>query len=96
MSNNTIGKQVSDIIKGHVKELLNRDEALSVERLKICETCPLLINTLIGPVCNSNMWINPETNETSTTAKNKYIRGCDCRLSAKTRLKDEKCIINKW
>jgi hypothetical protein len=87
---------VKDIVKGHINELLNVNEELAEKRLAICEACPLGIQTSLGLICNNNLWINPETEEISTYSRSGYVRGCGCRLAAKTTLEDNHCIINKW
>ena len=87
---------VKDVAKGHINELLGKNEKMSEERLSICRECPICINTCLGPMCDHEQWIHPETNETSKYPKEGYVRGCGCRLSAKTTLKDNHCIINKW
>ena len=47
-------------------------------------------------MCDSSLWINPDTNETSDIPLYGWFRGCGCRLRAKARNKDNHCIINKW
>lgn len=86
---------VVDIVTGHTKELLNLGEDLSKNRLKICYSCPLYSNKL-GGICNSKLWLNVNTGDVSTTAKPGYVRGCSCRLNAKTRLANATCPASKW
>lgn len=86
---------VVDIVTGHTKELLNLGEDLSKNRLKICCSCPLYSNKL-GGICNSKLWLNVNTGDVSTTAKLGYVRGCSCRLNAKTRLANATCPAGKW
>ena len=62
------------------------------ERLEICKKCPIYNNGR----CNSNLWLNPNTNEVSTYAKIGYIRGCNCLISVKVRNKFNHCIAGKW
>ncbi len=64
------------------------------ERMEICKKCP--IYNPLNRTCNSNLWINPDTNEVSTHAKVKYIRGCGCQLVYKTRNRNNHCIAGKW
>ena len=40
--------KLSDIVGGHVKEVLNINEDLYLERIKICKTCPLYSDSLGG------------------------------------------------
>ena len=38
----------------------------SEERLKICETCPLVkMEKVFGPVCDSSKYMDPETGKVS-------------------------------
>lgn len=87
--------EIGQIIKGHVNEVLNLNQDISEVRKKICLKCPLY-KDIIGGVCNPKLWLNPETNEVSNYAKKGFYRGCGCRLSAKTRLKEGHCPANKW
>ena len=64
------------------------------ERWKICEECPIYNSS--SKVCNSNLWINPDTNEVSTHSKVGYIQGCGCLLSSKIRNLSNHCIIGRW
>lgn len=86
---------IFDIANGHLKELFNLNEELSKSRLKICYSCPLYSDKL-GGICNSKLWLNPNTGDVSTKAKEGYIRGCSCRVNSKTRLPEAKCVTGKW
>ena len=46
--------------------------------------------------CNSKLWLNPETNDTSIDAKDGYVKGCGCRILAKIRVAAESCPAGKW
>lgn len=85
---------IFDIIDGHVNEMFNANEGLYEERMKICKECPLYKETPVGPICNPKLYINKE-GKTSAYKKDGYVRGCSCRLSAKTRLIHGKCINRK-
>lgn len=87
---------VKDIIKGHFKEMLNDEQALSDSRLAICKQCPLLKETAIGLICNSALFLNVETGEVREDEHEGFHRGCGCRLNAKSRLPDAKCPLDKW
>lgn len=87
---------LAQIMEGHMKEFLNLEEKLSKERMEICKVCPLYIHTRVGYICNNELWLDPLNNVTSEHAKHGYVRGCKCRLEAKTRIKDAKCPANKW
>lgn len=86
---------VLDIINGHVRELANIGEDISKKRLKICYSCPLY-SSKFGGICNSKLWLNVNTGDVSIIEKSGYIRGCGCRLLAKTRLPNAKCPAEKW
>ena len=64
------------------------------ERQKICNRCPIYNPT--NQTCNSKLWINPDTDEISTSPKSGYIRGCGCHLSVKIRNANNHCIADKW
>ena len=86
---------VGDIVKGHVNELLNRNEDISKVRMDICRKCPLFISEL-GGICNPRLYLNVETGDVSTKKMDGYVSGCGCRLSAKTRLSKSRCPNGKW
>ena len=86
-----------DIIDGHLKELFNKEEDLSKQRVNICKSCPLYkIDSILGEVCNSKLYLNLETNQVSTYPRKGYYNGCGCRIQAKSRLITAKCPLNKW
>ena len=76
-----------NIIKGHINEVLKKEQDLYLYRIGICKECPLYTNTKIGHLCDKAKYINKD---------DKITHGCGCRLDAKARLFDEKCILNKW
>lgn len=84
------------ILDGHTNEFLGLNKDASINRLKICNKCPLFKKTLLGPICNNKIWIDTETGDISTTKKDNYKHGCGCRLEAKTTLLNATCPINKW
>ena len=87
---------IRQIIDGTIKEIKNENVDLRNERMSICKECPLYLNTLLGPVCNSNRYLNLEDKTTwSTQPKAGYKKGCNCRLDAKTRLVGSKCPAGK-
>ena len=86
-----------DIIDGHLKELFNKEEDLSKQRVNICKSCPLYkIDSILGEICNSKLYLNLETNQVSTYPRKGYYNGCGCRIQAKSRLITAKCPLNKW
>lgn len=87
--------QVGNIIQGHFNELLGRNEDLSEQRLKICHSCPLYLDRL-GGICNDKLWMDPVTEDVSLLRIDGYVRGCHCRVNAKTRLVNAECPAGKW
>ena len=87
---------ITEIIKGHLNEALESNKDLSEERLTICKDCPLFKKKSYGMTCNANLYLNPETNETSFRPKPGFYKGCGCRLKAKTTLEDAHCPAYKW
>lgn len=89
---------IKNIIEGHVNELLDVNSQIAAPRLKICKRCGLYHqNTFMGWMeCNSKLWLNPETNDTSIDAKDGYVKGCGCRILAKIRVAAESCPAGKW
>lgn len=66
------------------------------EKLNICRQCPLWKETINGPVCNSNKWIEPKTNNSSFFPKSGYVKGCACLLERKTADPNSHCVADKW
>lgn len=91
-----MGNQIKDIATGHYNELMNREEIISKQRLTICVKCPLLVDTMFGPLCDSKKYLDPKTNTVSFIPKEGYKKGCGCRLTPKTRVRDAKCPLGKW
>jgi hypothetical protein len=87
---------VKQIIEGTVNNVLSRKEEMSKIRMNICKDCPLFHTNIFGKVCNSEMFINPKTKETSIIKLDGYIRGCGCVLESKTRVKEAACPGGKW
>ena len=87
--------QVGNIIEGHYKEITDQENELYNTRIEICKKCPLFSDRY-GGVCDSKKYYNPTTNKLSDLPESGFIGGCGCRLQAKTRLKNAKCVLNKW
>ena len=64
------------------------------ERRKICEECPIFSS--VRGVCNPKLWLNPDTNDVSTSPKAGYIRGCNCHVLIKLRNLNNHCVAGKW
>ena len=63
--------EIGQIVKGHINEVLGLNKDLSEERLKVCYSCPLY-STKLGGLCNSRLWLNPNTGDISTIKKEGY------------------------
>lgn len=87
---------IAAILNGHTNELLGLNKNISVPRLKICSKCPLYKKTVVGPICNSKIWLDVKTGEISLEKKDGYKNGCGCRLDAKTTLPNAFCPVGKW
>nr|DAT90374.1 MAG TPA: hypothetical protein [Caudoviricetes sp.] len=87
--------QIADIVKGHIREAFNINEDLRSARIQICKKCPLY-SPDFGGYCNSKLWLNPRTNQISDIEMLGWIRGCGCRLEAKTRNPNNHCNAGKW
>lgn len=89
---------IRNIIEGHINELLDVNSQIAQPRLKICRLCGLYHkNDFMGwAECNPNLYLNPENNDTSKDPKDGYVKGCGCRLLAKTRVAREHCPAGKW
>ena len=88
---------INDIISGHLKNLFNQEEELYKERNKVCKSCPLYkIDNILGEICNSKLYVNLETGQTSNYPKMGYLNGCSCKIDQKARLVYEKCPLEKW
>ena len=87
--------QAIDILNGHMKELFGRNDDLAESRLEICQECPIYKeHSTLGPICDNKKYINNK-DEVSNVMKPGFVRGCSCRLKAKTRLPKAHCIIGK-
>lgn len=87
--------EIGNIVKGHVNEILGLNVNISEERMGICKRCPLF-KQIAGGICNSSLWLNPKTGEISDKRKDGYVKGCGCRLKAKTTLINAHCPAKKW
>lgn len=88
---------VSQIIEGTVKNILNQDENLYLERIAVCRQCKLLTkDKIFGDTCNPSLYLNPITNETSLTPKVGFESGCGCILRSKCRVREAHCPLKKW
>lgn len=63
--------------------------------MEICEQCPIF-SPRLGGICNSGLYLNPETNDISLGPEEGYYKGCGCRLQAKTTNPEANCPAHKW
>lgn len=63
-------------------------------RTEICSNCPIC--DVNKGICNSNLYLNPETNDVSTKPKSGYTKGCGCYLKRKIEQIKSKCPLGKW
>lgn len=88
---------IHQIIQGTIFNLLNKEEELYLERMKVCSKCKLLkVDKIFGETCNSTMYLNPKTNELSPIPRPGFIHGCGCVLGSKNRVKEAECPLKKW
>lgn len=64
------------------------------ERREICQQCPIFSPN--RGICNPKLYLNPDTNEISTSPKVGYIRGCGCAIMIKMRNLNSHCVAGKW
>lgn len=88
-------EQVEQIVEGHYKEITNQENELFEQRIKICKRCPLYTD-ILGGICDSKKCWDIEKNTLKSFPEKNIICGCGCRLNAKLRLKNAKCVLNKW
>lgn len=87
---------INQIVNGTIKNLLNKDEALYLQRIAICHKCKLLKkDKIFGEVCNSQLYLNPKTNEVSKEPKPGFANGCGCIMNSKARVEQAHCPLVK-
>lgn len=89
-------QQISDIVEGTFNNLTNQNSNLFVERIKICEACPIVKDEMFGLMCDNKKWLNPITNTASEIPLDGYMQGCGCILGSKTRVQHAVCPAGKW
>lgn len=66
------------------------------DRLIRCMMCPLMKETVDGPICNPKLTLNPRTMDVSIDDKPGYYRGCNCVITDKIKEEDEHCPAGRW
>ena len=93
---NDIMSIISQIAKGTVNNLLNKEDELYQKRIKMCRSCKLFKqDKIFGEICNPSLYVNPKTEETSRVFKSGFIHGCGCVLRSKTRVKEAECPLDR-
>jgi hypothetical protein len=88
---------ISQIAEGFYNNATDKEQDLFEERIAICRTCKLMkMEGIFGEICNSRLYLNPITDETSKVKMDGFKRGCGCVLKAKTRVKGSRCPVGKW
>lgn len=88
--------RVRDIVQGHARELINKNESLRDNRIAICNNCVLFEKSLLGDVCSHKKYVDNNTGELVAFPCSNCTNGCGCRIEAKSRLEAAKCPLNKW
>jgi len=89
--------ELDKIAKGFYNSIINAEQELCNYRMKICKECKLMKdNEIFGEVCSNSLYLNPITDEVSTSPKKGYFPGCGCILDYKTRVKNSQCPLKKW
>ncbi len=90
-------EQVGQIVEGWTKAMVNIDQEMSNKRVAICKNCPLYDpSSILGAVCSSKKCYNPNTNELKQVPEQGFICGCGCVIDKASRVKNKKCVLNKW
>lgn len=63
-------------------------------RAQICHKCPIYDSA--RDLCNGKLYLNPNTNDVSTSIKPGYKKGCNCIISRKVLNSKNKCPAGKW
>jgi len=88
---------INQIAEGFYNNLTGKKEDLYEQRIKICGKCKLFRkDSMFGGVCNSRLYLNPETEEVSRVRKEGFYRGCGCVLKSKGRVESAHCPAKKW
>lgn len=88
---------INQIAQGFYNSLVKNEQELYEYRIEICKKCKLFKkDNILGNICNSKLYLNPITEETSIHRQKGFNKGCGCVLKAKCRVRDAKCPNNKW
>lgn len=90
-------EQIKQIASGWKKSLLNEEEELSKKRTAICKQCPLYTNDAVfHGKCDSGKCFDTKEMKLVPSPGPNIVCGCGCKIDAKSRLKNAKCVLNKW
>ena len=88
---------INQIVEGTVNNIFNKKQDLFEIRIEICKKCKLYkLDSILGPICNRSIYINPKTDEISRIPLAGFSRGCGCLLASKCRVKEAVCPVGKW
>ena len=88
---------IGQIAEGFINNALGKEEDLFQKRVDICRQCKLhKIDSIFGETCNSKLYLNPLTDETSISPKSGFFNGCGCVLASKCRVPQAKCPLSRW
>lgn len=91
-----MGIPVKQVAEGIYNNLTNKEEELYNQRIEICRKCKLITkDAIFGEKCNSNLYLNPITDNISLVPKEGFYRGCGCILNLKCRVPQAQCPIKK-
>lgn len=71
------------------------EKSLGEKRKEICLKCPIFASKY-GGQCSDKLYLNPTTNESSTSKSEGFIRGCGCILEYKWDKISSVCPAGKW
>ena len=81
----------------NIIEVKNVNGDYAEERMDICKQCPLyILQELVGPICNSKLYLNTKTNKLSDLPREGYKNGCGCLLERKVLQIENHCPLHKW
>lgn len=83
------------ILEGAKNAFFGFNKQMSEARLQICERCPIY-SPRFGGICNSKLFLDPNTGDVSIEERDGYIEGCGCSLKLKTTVASEECPAGKW
>jgi len=82
--------------QGSVERIFDEERERRERRMAICAKCPLYTrDPMLGAICDHRKYVGRNGIVTDYPTPG-AVNGCGCKLLAKTSLRDEKCVLNKW